>query len=147
MFKWFCDNQNLVTVHCGTFSIQFCTQRWHQLFIYYAPPTASMRELIISAWCLTHHVFLTASRTSSIHVCVHVYILIWPSKYFLRHRPATVYRKFLLLGEGRLNAFHSQESEELSGFQNADVEYMIYMHTYRHLHGSMFMSVTVFSVI
>lgn len=112
------------------------------MFIYYAPPTAYMRELIISARYLTHHVFLAASRTSSIHVCVHVYILVWPSKYFLRS--AAIYRRFLLFGEDKLNAFHSQENEELSGFQNADVEYMIYMHTYRHLHVSMFMSVTVF---
>lgn len=117
------------------------------LFIYYSPPTASMRELIISAWCLTHHGFLAASRTSSIHVCVHVYILVWPSKYFLRYRSATICRRFLLFGEGRLNAFHSQENKELPGFQNADVESMISMHTYRHLHVSMFMSDCLLSYI
>jgi hypothetical protein len=77
-----------------------------------------------------------------VYIHIHVYILVWPSTYFLSS--AAIYRRSLLFGEDRLNAFHSQENEELSGFQNADVEYMIYMHTYRHLHVSMFMSVTVF---
>lgn len=146
MFKWFCDNRNLNS-YCSLwyFSIQFCTQRWHQLSIHYAPPTAYIRELIISAWYLTHHVFLAASRTPPIHVCLHVYILVWPIKYFLRS--AAIYWRFLLFGKGRLNAFHLQENEELSGFHNAGDDYVIHMHTYRHLHVSMFVCDCLLSYI